>query len=90
MALQTERLRTIEQLKTLVAGSAPVDCKPVDRESATTSCGARWWRSATTAPLDRRRGVKDKEPSGPRFPPPAYRRFHVRGTASVDRPWKTL
>ena len=34
MTLQIERLRTIEQLKAFVAGSAPVDCKPLDRESA--------------------------------------------------------
>ena len=47
-------------------------------------------RTVPAVSLDRRRGVMDKEPSGPRFPPPAHRRFHVRGTASVDRPWKTL
>ena len=29
-----ERLRTIEQLEAFVAGSAPVDCKSLDRESA--------------------------------------------------------
>ena len=34
MTLQTERLRTIEQLEAFVEGSAPVDCKPLDRESA--------------------------------------------------------
>ena len=34
MTLQIERLRTIEQLKAFVAGSAPMDCKPLDRESA--------------------------------------------------------
>ena len=34
VTLQIERLRTIEQLKAFVAGSAPVDCKPLDRESA--------------------------------------------------------
>ena len=34
MTLQIERLRTIEHLKALVAGAAPVDCKPLDRESA--------------------------------------------------------
>ena len=34
MTLQIERLRTIDQLKAFVAGSAPVDCKPLDRESA--------------------------------------------------------
>ena len=34
MTLQTERLRTIEQLEAFVAGSAPADCKPLDRESA--------------------------------------------------------
>ena len=34
MTLQIERLRTIEQLEAFVAGSAPVDCKPLDRESA--------------------------------------------------------
>ena len=33
MTLQLERLRTIEQLKAFVAGSAPVDCKPLDRAS---------------------------------------------------------
>ena len=34
MTLQTERLRTIEQLKAFVERSAPVDCKPLDRASA--------------------------------------------------------
>ena len=36
MTLQTDRLRTMEQLEAFVAGSAPVDldCKPLDRESA--------------------------------------------------------
>ena len=34
MTLQIERLRTIEQLEAFVAGSAPVDCKPLDGESA--------------------------------------------------------
>ena len=34
MTLQIERLRTIEQLKAFIAGSAPVDCKPLNRESA--------------------------------------------------------
>ena len=34
VTLQAERLRTIEQLKAFVAGPAPVDCKPLDRESA--------------------------------------------------------
>ena len=34
MTLQIERLRTIEHLKALVAGAVPVDCKPLDRESA--------------------------------------------------------
>ena len=33
VTLQLERLRTIEQLKAFVAGSAPVDCKPLDRAS---------------------------------------------------------
>ena len=31
MILQTERLRTIEQVKAFVGGSEPVDCKPLDR-----------------------------------------------------------
>ena len=34
MTLRIERLRTIEQLEAFVAGSAPVDCKPLDGESA--------------------------------------------------------
>ena len=34
VTLQTERLRTIEQLKAFVERSAPVDCKPLDRASA--------------------------------------------------------
>ena len=34
MTLQTERLRTIGQLEAFVEGSAPVDCKPLDRASA--------------------------------------------------------
>ena len=34
VTLQTERLRTIEQLEAFVAGSVPADCKPLDRESA--------------------------------------------------------
>ena len=36
-------------------------------------------RTVPADPLDHRRGVKDREPSGPRFPPPVHRRFHVRG-----------
>ena len=34
MTFQIERLRTIEQLEAFVSGSGPVDCKPLDRESA--------------------------------------------------------
>ena len=34
MILQTERLRTIEQVKAFVGGSEPVDCKPLDRAFA--------------------------------------------------------
>ena len=34
MALQTERLRTIEQVQAFVVGTEPVDCTLQDRESA--------------------------------------------------------
>ena len=34
MILQTERLRTIEQVKAFVGGSEPLDCKPLDRAFA--------------------------------------------------------
>ena len=43
VTLQTERLRTIEQLEAFVEGSAPVDCNPWTGSPRTTSCGGRWW-----------------------------------------------
>ena len=68
------RQDAVREVEVAVGGSRPPEAGP---DVPGAQRGPR--RTVPAYPLDRRRSVKDREPSGARFPPPAHRRFHVRG-----------